>query len=106
MKLFGGFSGKHFHQGGEENPAAEPEEVSAVQELETGEAPEAEEPIREAEPAEAEENGRTPEEQAEIDEMIRRYQRKKHIRRWIVLGVIVALLAVGYIIYKSTVKPP
>ncbi len=106
MKLFGGFSGKHFHHDGEENPAAQPEEVSAVQEPETGEAPEAEEPIREAEPAEAEENGRTPEEQAEIDEMIRRYQRKKRIRRWIVLGVIVALLAVGYIIYKSTVKPP
>ena len=53
-----------------------------------------------------EERKRTPEEQAEIDEMIRRYQRKKRIRRWIVLGVIVALLAAGFIAYKSTVKPP
>ena len=41
------------------------------------------------EETDAEETVRTPEEQAEIDEMIRRYQHKKRVRRWVIIGVIV-----------------
>ncbi len=122
MKLFGGFGGKHFHQGSETPDVHDPGDTqvfyssakSADGKVPEPEAPvPAEEPVAEEETAweegteiEEAEDARTPEEQAEIDEMIRRYQRKKRIRRWIILGVVVALLAVGFIIYKSNVKPP
>ena len=120
MKLFGGTGGKHFRRRGETEVKPEPEE-STTAELEPDgtEKPEMTEaqtrsndavsgdtqvytPVSETKA----EEGRTPQEQAEIEEIIRQYQKKKKIRRGIILGVIVLLLAVGFIIYKSTVKPP
>ncbi len=122
MKLFGGFGGKHFHQDDEKPVIPDPGDTqvfysstkhTAEETAEKDAAVFAEERNLEEGPAVEETTGsgeedsiRTPEEQAEIDEMIRRYQRKKRIRRWIILGVVVALLAAGFIIYKSTVKPP
>ena len=127
MKIFGGFGGKHLHgreavtdvpeqetlspeveaaagsgsQTSLRNAAYEPESVSGetvIAEPDSGETVIAE--------PDSGETVRTPEEQAEIDEMICRYQRKKRIRRGIILGVIAVLLAAGYIFYRSTVKPP
>ncbi len=154
MKLFGGFSGKHYHGKGELPPAPEPEELSAAEDTaaeiaealtgsekpaeptqaakaadpaETTEPTEAAGPAEPAEEigsdgAEAPANGpstdtivwrgrdavpeRSPEEQAEIEEMIRQYQRKKWIRRGVVLGVLVLIAAAILIVWKSTVKPP
>ena len=120
MKLFGGSSGKHFHGKGETGVKPEPEESSFA---ETGpEETENSDLTREPSPSEdaatgdtrvftpvsapAGKDARTPGEQAEIEEIIRQYQKKKWIRRGIILGVIVLLLAVGFIIYKSTVRPP
>ena len=103
MKLFGGSKGKHRHQPGanapvpQEEPAPMQEETAFLQEdgLLRNEPQGADAPRQ-----------RTPEEQAEIEEMIRRYQEKKWTRRGIVLGIILLLLAVAFIVYKSTVKPP
>ena len=130
MKIFGGFGGKHHHGREPEKAIPEPEELSPAAAAEPGEDTLQADPVHEpdeisadaaseeavsaetiseemsADEMSAEETVRTPEEQAEIDEMIRRYQHKKRVRRWVIIGVIVAVLAAGYIIYKSTVKPP
>ena len=135
MKIFGGFGGKHHHGREPKKAIPESEELSPAASAEPGEETPQAEPVHgpdeipadavyeEAASAEtisedastedtgveetdAEETVRTPEEQAEIDEMIRRYQHKKRVRRWIILGVVIAALAAGFIIYKSTVKPP
>ncbi len=49
---------------------------------------------------------RTPEEEAEIEEIIAAYQKKKRRRRLIVLAVLVLLVAGGLILWKTMVKPP
>ena len=49
---------------------------------------------------------RTPEEEAEIEEIIAAYQKKKRRRRIIIAAVLVALIAGGFILWKSLVKPP
>lgn len=110
MKIFGGFGGKHLRIRDAEPASPEAEELSAAGTDDIEEQEVSEGPIRETEETTPEEGSgemkRSPEEQAEIDEMIRRYQRKKHIRRWIIIGVIAAILAAGFIVYKTTVKPP
>lgn len=63
-------------------------------------------------PAEASPEGtkeihfRTPEEEAEIEEIIAAYQKKKRRRRIVVLAVLAVLIAGGVILWKSLVKPP
>ena len=108
MKIFGGFGGKHLHGRETEAAVPEPEALSptAAPEDQPSKADAAQEPAGVPLEEAPEETVRTPEEQAEIDEMIRRYQHKKHVRRWVIIGVIAAILAAGYILYKSTVKPP
>ena len=142
MKLFGGFSGKHFHGKGENDPAPEREKHSVTDDTILYSVAKPGEPLREQEPltteqkpetaeqepltieqepetteqepkpeaaeaeSESEAHVRTPEEQAEIDEMIRRYQKKKWTRRGIILGVLVLIAAAILIVWKSTVKPP
>ncbi len=49
---------------------------------------------------------RTPEEEAEIEEIIADYQKKKRRRRIIVLAVLAALVIGGFVLWKSLVKPP
>ena len=49
---------------------------------------------------------RTPEEEAEIEEIIADYQKKKRRRRIIVAAVLAALLIGGFVLWKSLVKPP
>ena len=49
---------------------------------------------------------RTPEEEAEIEEIIAAYQKKKKRRRIIVLAVLAALVIGGVVLWKSLVKPP
>ena len=109
MKIFGGFGGKHLH--GREAVTDVPEQETLSPEVEAAAGSGSQTSLRNAayepesdsgetviaEPDSGEtviaepdsgETVRTPEEQAEIDEMIRRYQRKKRIRRGIILGVI------------------
>ncbi len=50
--------------------------------------------------------GRTPEERAEIERMIARYQKIKRRRRIITLSVILILAAAGFILWKSFIRPP
>ncbi len=49
---------------------------------------------------------RTPEERAQIDRMIARYQKIKWRRRIIIISVILILAAAGFILWKSLVRPP
>ena len=49
---------------------------------------------------------RTPEEEAEIEEIITAYQKKKRRRRIIILAVLAALVIGGVVLWKSLVKPP
>ena len=49
---------------------------------------------------------RTPEEEAEIEEIIAAYQKKKKRRRIIALAVIVVLVIGGFALWKGLVKPP
>ena len=95
MKIFGGFGGKHLHGREPKKAIPESEELSPAASAEPGEETLQADPIHEPDeiPADAvsekaaseetiseemgiEETVRTPEEQAEIDEMIRRYQHK------------------------------
>ena len=127
MKLFGGFSGNRSKHG-KKNPIPEetkekiPQKaaVRATREDEPREdkIPKAsEEEAREEVPAAVPENGggeetekeivfRTPEQEAEIEEIIAAYQKKKRRRRLIILAVLVALIAGGLILWKSMVRPP
>ncbi len=109
--------------------APKPEEAKAEAPAPEGPAPEepkaentktdeAEEPTTVWAPASAAEPGepnpegtkeirfRTPEEEAEIEEIISAYQKKKRRRRIIVLAVLIALIAGGFILWKALVKPP
>ncbi len=49
---------------------------------------------------------RTPEEEAEIEEIIAAYQKKKKRRRIIALAVIAVLVIGGFALWKGLVKPP
>ena len=49
---------------------------------------------------------RSPEEEAEIEEIIADYQKKKRRRRIIVLAVVAALVIGGFVLWKTLVKPP
>jgi LCP family protein required for cell wall assembly len=49
---------------------------------------------------------RTPEEEAEIEEIIAAYQKKKRRRRIIVLAILAVLVIGGVVLWKSLVKPP
>lgn len=52
------------------------------------------------------ERGRTKKEQEEIDELIAKYQKHKKRKRIVILAVIITILACGYFLYRSFVKPP
>ncbi len=79
--------------------------VFPVAGTETGaEVPEAE--ANAGEPTEKTIVFRTPEEEAEIEEIIAAYQKKKRRRRIIVLAILALLVIGGVVLWKSLVKPP
>ena len=90
MKLFGGHGTRSRSGGKQAKPEKPVESEIELQEEETKPVP----------------TLRSPSEEAEIEEIISAYQKKKRRRRWIVLAVIVLLAAGGWILWKSTVKPP
>ena len=104
MKLFGNTSHKHRAKPAASEPVKEKpvelEETKIVEPVEPEE-------IKPAGPAVAEDTPeRTPEEKQEIEAMIARYQKKKMIRRFIILGVLVVIALGVFIFVKATVKPP
>ncbi len=102
----------------EETPPAEKRPSSGSTEEPTQvwdvEVPDGEQRPAEQEPPSGEEKAegtkeirfRTPEEEAEIEEIIAAYQKKKKRRRLIVLAVLAVLAIGGYVLWKSLVKPP
>lgn len=112
MKLFGNTSSKNRRKPPEHvKQAPVREEPIKEQPVELDETPvrEAPKPVETAPGAvKAEEaaSGRTPEEKAAIEAMIAKYQKKKMIRRFIILGVLVVIALGVFIFVKATVKPP
>lgn len=89
MKLFGNTSSKKRRSRIQQTAESRPEGAYERSEAASQDTPE-----------------RTPEEKREIEAMIAAYQKKKLIRRLVILGVLV-ILALGIIIFvKATVKPP
>ena len=92
--------------GAPDSPAPEePTQVWAAEE--TSPAQEPEKKADEASPEGTKEiRFRTPEEEAEIEEIIAAYQKKKRRRRIIILAVLAALVIGGVVLWTSLVKPP
>ena len=104
MKLFGNTSHKNRAKPAASEPVKEKpvelEETKIVEPVEPEE-------VKAAGPAVVEDTPeRTPEEKQEIEAMIARYQKKKMIRRFIILGVLVVIALGVFIFVKATVKPP
>ncbi len=99
MKLFGGYKSKR--GSGSQTPHLTPQPETELQE-ETLLSDGAAVPETEGE----EERVRTPEELAEIEELIESYQKYKKKKRIISLSAVILVLLAAFGLYKVTVRPP